>query len=183
MPGDLGGHGVLNNAANGIVNITRIKGSNYGPATVGITYGSGAANNNQAAIIRFQELEYGPLGAAPHGIVGTYQMINISSNKAIFYTSTGGVETLADAAASADFPPVSSVRLGTKFNNNNLTGTLAVPPASAVSQGIAVDNTAGTAALTPDSVWSYALSAATTLNTTGNRLAKTVTKSDSIALY
>lgn len=184
IPGPLGGNGIQNggSGSTAIANITRIKGSNYGPNTVGIVYASAIANGTQTSIARFYEIEYGPFGAAPHGTTGTFQLIDSSSNKSIFYTPVSTTKTLVDPAATTDFPPASSVRSGTKYNNNSITGTLAVPPTSAVSQGIAVDNTVGTAALTPDSVWNYALSAATTLNTVGNKISKTITKSDFIAL-
>jgi hypothetical protein len=45
-------------------------------------------------------------------------------------------------------PSRSDVRLGTSYASGSLTGTLAVPSASAVSLGTPVDNTTGTAVLT-----------------------------------
>lgn len=53
-------------------------------------------------------------------------------------------------------PAESDVRKDTVYGpSGELTGTLAVPPASAVGVGVPVDDTVGTAALTADSVWDY----------------------------
>ena len=48
------------------------------------------------------------------------------------------------------------VRSGTVYADGNLTGTCAVPAAGSVALGVPVDNTTGTAALTPAAVWEYA---------------------------
>jgi len=53
--------------------------------------------------------------------------------------------TLVDPAAG--FPATGDVRSGTTYASGTLTGTLAVPPAGAVSLGVPVDNTTGTATL------------------------------------
>jgi hypothetical protein len=50
-------------------------------------------------------------------------------------------------------PATNNVRAGTDYGyNDELTGTLAVPPANAVASGVPVDNTIGTAALSPADV-------------------------------
>lgn len=46
------------------------------------------------------------------------------------------------------FPSAANVRQGVSYASGTLTGTLAVPPAGAVSLGVPVDNTVGTATLT-----------------------------------
>lgn len=47
-------------------------------------------------------------------------------------------------------PSAANVRFGTVYGpSNELTGALAVPPANAVASGVPVDNTVGTAALSP----------------------------------
>lgn len=48
-----------------------------------------------------------------------------------------------------NIPAPANVRFGTVYGNNQYTGTLAVPPANAVAVGVPVDNTVGTAALSP----------------------------------
>jgi len=80
---------------------------------------------------------------------------------------------------SADnlFPPVSSVRQGTTYNLGLSTGTCVIPAASAVALGIAVDNTIGTAVLTPANTWNYALTSITDTASMGGRLKNVSTTS------
>lgn len=59
--------------------------------------------------------------------------------------STYWVNSLSGLAAS-------NVRSGTSYAGGTLTGTLAVPPANAVAAGTPVDNTVGTAALSPSDI-------------------------------
>jgi hypothetical protein len=51
--------------------------------------------------------------------------------------------------ASVGNPAVTDVRSGVTYASGALTGTCAVPPAAATSLGVPVDNTVGTASLTP----------------------------------
>jgi hypothetical protein len=51
-------------------------------------------------------------------------------------------------------PAVADVRAGVVYGS--ATGALAVPPANSVAFGVAVDNTTGTAVLTPEAVWGAA---------------------------
>lgn len=51
-------------------------------------------------------------------------------------------------------PAVGDVRVGVVYGS--ATGTLAVPAANSVAFGVPVDNTIGTAALTPAAIWEYA---------------------------
>ena len=51
-------------------------------------------------------------------------------------------------------PAVGDVRAGVVYGS--ATGVLAVPPANSVAFGVAVDNTTGTAVLTPEAVWGAA---------------------------
>jgi hypothetical protein len=54
-------------------------------------------------------------------------------------------------------PSVSNVRSGTVYGPTSaLTGTLVVPAAGSVALGVPVDNTTGTAVLTPAAVWNHA---------------------------
>lgn len=76
-------------------------------------------------------------------------------------------------------PAPANVRSGTVYGNNQFTGTLAVPPASAVGSGVPVDNTVGTAVLTPEAaaaaVWNAQTSALTTTGSIGKRLSQAAT--------
>lgn len=60
-----------------------------------------------------------------------------------------------------NMPVPANVRYGTVYANNTYTGTCRVPAASSVAAGVAVDNTVGTAALTPSSIASAVASAVT----------------------
>ena len=53
-------------------------------------------------------------------------------------------------------PAASNVRSGVSYASGALTGSCAVPAAGSVALGVPVDNTTGTAALTPAAVWEYA---------------------------
>lgn len=62
--------------------------------------------------------------------------------------NTGGNRTLYTPGVATGFPATNNVRTGITYGpTNNLTGTCAVPPANAVSVGVPVDNTVGTAQL------------------------------------
>jgi hypothetical protein len=74
-------------------------------------------------------------------------------------------------------PSANNVRSGTVYGPTSaLTGSCAVPAAGSVALGVPVDNTTGTAALTPAAVWEYAtrtitgglVDTATTLTNTPN---------------
>ncbi len=81
----------------------------------------------------------------------------LGSNVAVFnYCDTAGAKTLIDASSNAAMPAASNVRSGVSYASGALTGTCAVPAAGSVALGVPVDNTAGTAVLTPAAVWSHA---------------------------
>jgi hypothetical protein len=66
-----------------------------------------------------------------------------------FLTTNPGVfRTLYTPGVATGHPATNNVRTGIVYGpTNNLTGTCAVPPAAAVSLGVPVDNTVGTASL------------------------------------
>jgi len=67
-------------------------------------------------------------------------------------------------------PSANNVRLGVSYAGNTLTGTCAVPPSGAVAFGVPVDNTTGTALLTPADFWNYNTSLITASGSIGERL-------------
>ena len=70
------------------------------------------------------------------------------------YPSTGVAVPLSNALAGV--PDAGDVRSGTAFGaGDSLTGTLAVPAAGSVALGVPVDDTTGTAVLTPAAVWGH----------------------------
>ncbi len=81
-------------------------------------------------------------------------------------------------------PVPADVRSGTVYGNSSFTGTCAVPAAASVGYGVPIDNTTGTAALTPAAVWNALTSGMSTSGSIGERLktaATTATTGDQIA--
>lgn len=74
-----------------------------------------------------------------------------------------------------NIPVPANVRSGTIYGNNSYTGTCAVPAAASVAYGVPVDNTTGTAALTPAAVWDHLTSNITTAGSIGERVKNTAT--------
>jgi hypothetical protein len=72
-------------------------------------------------------------------------------------------------------PVPGDVREGLSYADDQFEGTLAVPPAGSVALGVPVDNTTGTAALTPEAVWNHPLANITTSNTIGVRMKNAAT--------
>jgi len=174
--GGLAAAGAFNNSTGTII-VQRAKGNGWGAGSAGITGAApGVTNNAQGSLCNVEELEFGPLGQSP--IQGTgFKIINKSTNVCLIPISTSGTKTLVDASTTNVLPPVSSVRSGVSYGSSSV-GTLAVPSASNVSFGVAVDNTTGTAVLTPDAVWqtnNNTLTASSLSGTIGYRLRNVAT--------
>lgn len=174
---------------NASVTVTRAKGSagGFGATGNGTTmFVNPGIDNvisgiNYASPVYYRELEFGVFGACP--IAGHARMLDQSSNVFVGRTSTNTNKTLVDPNASGTHPTPSNVRSGVVYASGNLTGTLAVPAANSVAAGVAVDNTVGTAALTPAAVWGYSLSSASSVaGSVGEKLKKTAIPADIIAL-
>jgi hypothetical protein len=146
--GGTAGAGV-NNGSTGTVTVTRARGNGFGNGSVGLSATVGV-NAVQNSATRVYEVEYGDRGQSPTS--GPIILLNDTSNVVLFYRTSGGKKTLIDSSASADHPAITNVRSGIAYANNNLTGTCAVPAASSVAVGVAVDNTTGTAVLTQSNV-------------------------------
>ena len=76
-----------------------------------------------------------------------YVVDPVPTNSVIQYSNTNMFTT--DSLSAFSMPPVSAVRSGVAFANSTLTGTCKVPSANSVNIGVPVDNTVGTAFLTP----------------------------------
>jgi len=160
----------VNNASTGTINLGRAKGNTYGPGnTSGLSPTPGAANAG-LGIIEIQEIEYGTFGMSPTSGTGI-RLKKLTSNVAVFnYCDTAGAKTLIDATQNAAMPAATDVRNGVSYASGALTGTCKVPASASVAFGVPVDNTTGTAALTPASVWDHLLSAITSSSTIGTLL-------------
>lgn len=187
-------YGIYHNSANGVVNV------------IGTSYGGAASNgcyNNSTGTLRVRTTQASSTYAGIWGNVSTatttfesavfatngqspfqgFCKLKAGSNNYITCQKESGTLTLIDTANVANgLPAASDVRLGTSYNFGNTTGTCAVPTASQVSSGIAVDNTTGTAVLTAAnvkaSVWDIAASSLTTSNSIGERAKNMATTQD-----
>jgi len=87
--------------------------------------------------------------------------------------------TLFSPESLAFYPSASDIRQGTTYADGTVSGSLAMPPATAVIAGTPTDNTTGSAVLTPaqlqDAVWGRDLSQMTETGSIGNRLARVST--------
>lgn len=146
--GGVGAPGVQN-ASTGIVYVQRAKGNGFGNGSTGLTSQVGFAAN-QTGINRVLEIEYGDLGQSPTS--GPIIVSDSTGNQAIFYRPTLPKKTLVDQSATVSFPDPSNVRAGVSYGSGSFVGTCAVPAASAVSLGVPVGNTTGTAVLTQANV-------------------------------
>ena len=77
---------------------------------------------------------------------------------------------LVQPGYAVDAPVPANVRTGVVYASGTQTGTLAMPAAGSVAFGVPVDNTTGTALLSPSDVWNAATSAMTTAGSIGERL-------------
>jgi hypothetical protein len=180
---------ILMGGNNASLTVTRAVGSNggFGAPGVGSTVfvnpgvDNVISNINYASPVYYKELQFGAFGAFP--IAGHARLLDQTSNVFVGRTSTNTDKTLTDPNATGTYPTPANVRSGVSYASGNFTGTLAVPAASSVAAGVAVDNTVGIAVLTQANVWDYALSSASsTPGSVGEKLKKTAIPADIIAL-
>jgi hypothetical protein len=172
-PAVAGAHGA-NNASTGTLTVTRAVGNAYGIGAAGgtgLAYGLNSANIGSDS--RAEELEYGENGSAP--TFGAVKVVAASNNKCIVELTTSAQKTLADPSDGTGQAAIADVRSGTVYALGNLTGTCAVPAAGSVALGVPVDNTTGTAVLTPAAVWDALTSGMTTSGSIGARLKNAAT--------
>jgi hypothetical protein len=137
---------------------------------ISINNGVSAVNNsNVSPSITVKEIEQGVFGQVP--ISG---FVRLSTASGAFYkgVTTGiSTRTLSDPADIAgQVPAQSDVRFGVTYQSGSKTGSAYIPAAASVGFGVPVDNTVGSAALTPASVWDAATSTLTTASSIGERL-------------
>jgi hypothetical protein len=99
-------------------------------------------------------------------------LISASATYYIFQTETFNQNiTLYDAAYPITYPAESNVRSGSLYGaTNQLSGSMIIPAVSNVRFGVPVDNTTGSAILTPQDILNYATQNLTGSNTIGARL-------------
>lgn len=130
---------------------------------------SGVNNNNSAYTCTVKEIEQGAFGHVP---ISGY--VRLSTASGAFYkgvTTGSSTRTLSDPADIAgQVPAQSDVRFGVTYQSGSKTGSAYIPAAASVAFGVPVDNTTGTAALTPSAVWDTATSSLNTSGSIGERL-------------
>ena len=112
----------------------------------------------------------------PISLTGGRMRLNVSAVPNTYFTFTSSAlgnpfVTLYTATALADAPVPANVRSGVVYALGSQTGTLVVPPAGSVANGVVYDNgTIGTAVLTPAGVWDALTSSMSTPGSIGERL-------------
>jgi hypothetical protein len=148
--------------------ITRVKGNDFGPGSVGVASHPGITAQ-QNTIVKVYEIEFGSLGQSPTS--GPIELIESTSNVAVFATRLGLPKTLVDLNNSTNLVPTSgNVRSGISYNYGNNTGTCVIPNPSSVVYGVPVDNTIGSGLLSPVAIWNALTNAIGTAGSIGERL-------------
>jgi len=173
----LGGTGATaygaNNNATGFMYVqgTAI-GNGWGLGSSGIGGAAPGIFGSQTGTTIIQGLSCGARGQWP--TAGNVFILPTNTSTTTMFTSASAAQVLFTSLSTNIVPPASSVRLGTKYNLNDYTGTCAIPSISSVLQGVAVDNSIGIVALQPQTVWSVQTSAIDT-NSLGGRLKESAT--------
>lgn len=165
-------YGVAQNGT-GYVEINGLAiGNEFGLGSVGVNSSPGIVGSQTGTTI-VRGLSCGPRGQWP--TAGVVFIVPQRTSTASFETSAFQDVTLFTSLSTNIVPPVSSVRLGTRYNLNDYTGTCIIPSISSVLQGVSVDNSIGIAALQPQTIWNYSVLSATDVNSLGGRLANVAT--------
>ena len=155
----------VTNVSTGAVTIT-------GTLTPTTTVHALQCTNTTGAVITLSgSLIYASNGFAPTNCLKF--LMNPTPTMAKVRFAKNGSTTYSDfftADNSLGQAAITDVRFGTVYASGALTGVAYIPAASSVGFGVPVDNTTGTAALTPASVWDHLLSAITASSTIGTLL-------------
>jgi hypothetical protein len=164
----------VSNVTTGILNVKRAVGNGWGIGATGMVSAVGVQSAVIGSQTRVEEFEFGALGQVP--VAGAVSCPDQTTNVCLVHRLSSTKKTLIDAASvSGALPAASNVRFGTTFNQGNTTGTLRVPAAGSVALGVLVDNTSGTAVLTPSAVWDALTGGMTTSGSIGARLKNAAT--------
>jgi hypothetical protein len=100
------------------------------------------------------------------------QLISTSSPTYTFQSDTFGKDvTFYDVSYTSSLPAQTDVRSGSLYGGSNeFSGSMVVPSTGSVRYGVPVDNTTGSATLTPQDILNYAVQNLTGSNTIGARL-------------
>jgi hypothetical protein len=132
----------------------------------------GVSSTSTTATVRVS----GPLICSANGTNAVYSpRIQILSGSTPYYTFESNdiskTITLYDQTYPVTLPDASNVRSGSLYGAmNQFSGSMIVPSTSSVRYGVPVDQTTGSATLTPQDILTYAVSSLTGSNTIGARL-------------
>jgi DNA-binding transcriptional regulator YdaS (Cro superfamily) len=148
-------------------------GNDYGDGVV-LNLVSGVHNNVSSDKVRVKRIRYGLYGATP--TTGRIYIEPSATNNGVYFRRYDNGLTLAafDDLSDEDMPDVSDVRLGVSYGLGGYVGALAVPLPAQVVIGVATDGTVGTAALTPEAVWTYVTRTITSGGVTAGEVADAV---------
>ena len=157
------------NASTGILKVISAVASTSSAAINGV---------NASGTTTFENATFASNGQVPW--LGYAKMVSSSVNFLSSSLEGNRYKILIDNNNIAQgLPAISDVRLGTIYNSGANTGTLAIPSASQVLLGIAVDNTTGSASLTTgsiaSSVWDTLTTTLITTGSVGERLKNAAT--------
>jgi hypothetical protein len=161
------------NASTGILNAKRAVGNDWGIGATGMVSVAGVNSVVVGSQTRVEEFEFGLLGQVP--VTGAVSCPDQTTNVCLVHRLSSTKKTLVDPSASTGMPDEDDVRDALSYALGNKTGTLKVPAAGSVALGVAVDNTTGTAVLTPAAVWDALTSGMTTSGSIGARLKNAAT--------
>ena len=175
-------HGV-NNLAAATVYAKRVIANSFGVGAAGQNEAPsyGTVSTNISGINIVEEMVFGSRGQIP--VFGPTYIIDTTTNSVTAQKSNPilgsvnlGSDILVDSSVVNTLTPsVSNVRAEVTYGNN-LTGIMIIPSVSSVSFDTPVDNTKGTAYLTPGAFWNIQTTELTSLSTViGYRLNNTAT--------
>jgi len=146
----------------------------YGKVIGGPTISSGAGvmNGNGVGAVYVKTLEFGETGMSP--VRGSIRFIEDPINAITVHRYLNSPKTLVDPVAVVSADPA-DVREGTLYDNDTQTGTLKVPPATAVLNGIPVDDTTGTLVMTTSDFWGAQIDSLDIAGSIGERLKNAAT--------
>lgn len=135
----------LSNSA--ALDATTLKGGPFGSGnSSGGKVPTVAVSNTGTGACTALYLEFGALGCAP--VSGPFAFTASVLNTVTAPKTGGGTKTLIDSNNSASYPSAANVRYDISYGSGQ-KGTCYVPAASSVASGVLVDNTVGTAVITP----------------------------------
>jgi hypothetical protein len=177
-----GNGNAISSASAGLINVIGIVSAQHTAS-----YETAAVVSTSASAINLLSGPFvsGPYGTAPFLCVRMHLIPNAASyfefrdettNGAVSPGAIAPVARLVQPGYAVDAPTPNNVRAGTVYASGTLTGTCQIPAAAAVAFGVAVDNTTGTAVMSPSDVWNIPVSSLTTFNSIGARVKNAATE-------